>query len=280
MNSSQLDGDAETMADSPGRRSDSSEVRAGASEYTPLGRGLVVSIVGPDGAGKTTLADALQQDGSLRARRVYLGKNMSTGDTLGITRWLNDLTETILPRIPRLFGVALKGLRLSGLVVQQRYRHVVAALHRWRGGTVLFDRYEFEQTAKAHSTLRKIRWSVMHAGAPRPDLVVILDAPSDLLFARKGERGLAVLEDLRKTFTSLADGDQAVIVDATASAEHVLANVRGHIQRVAERRAAGEGGATPRQGAMVRSDADSASRDAAGRGTDETASLSASRDGT
>lgn len=192
-------------------------------------RGLVVSIVGPDGAGKTTLTDALQRDSSLCARRVYLGRNMSTGDTLVLAKWINNLTTRILPTAPGILGPALKGARLVGLILQQRYRHGVAAVHRWRGGVVLFDRYEFEQGRKHGSILRRFRWSAMHAGAPRPDLVFILDAPSTTLFARKGEQGVEVLDEMRRYFRSLADGQYAVVVDATASADDVLANVRHRI---------------------------------------------------
>src|SRR5690606_8165626 len=46
--------------------------------------GMVVALLGPDGAGKTTLADALTRELPLRARRVYMGTNPAAGDSLAL----------------------------------------------------------------------------------------------------------------------------------------------------------------------------------------------------
>jgi thymidylate kinase len=57
---------------------------------------------------------------------------------------------------------------------------------------------------------------------PRPDLLICLDAPGDVLFARKGEGSPAMLEARRQEYLRLRDAvEHYVLVDATQSLEAV-----------------------------------------------------------
>ena len=57
---------------------------------------------------------------------------------------------------------------------------------------------------------------------PDPDLLICLDAPGDVLFARKGEGSPAMLEARRQEYLRLRDAvAHYVLVDATQSLEAV-----------------------------------------------------------
>jgi thymidylate kinase len=57
---------------------------------------------------------------------------------------------------------------------------------------------------------------------PRPDFVICLDAPAEVLFARKGEGTLALLERRRQEYLHLRDVvKHFATVDATQSEDEV-----------------------------------------------------------
>jgi thymidylate kinase len=61
---------------------------------------------------------------------------------------------------------------------------------------------------------------------PRPDLVIYLDAPGDVLLARKGEGSVEALERRRGEYRAIADHVQDFVeVDATRPVEEVTGAV-------------------------------------------------------
>jgi thymidylate kinase len=77
---------------------------------------------------------------------------------------------------------------------------------------------------------------LMHA-YPRPDLVVLLDAPPEVLFERKGEGTLASLARRREDYLGLADAagiDRPfAVVSATQPVDAVVADVAGIVREAA-----------------------------------------------
>ncbi|MGZ8750002.1 MAG: hypothetical protein ACXWYP_03890, partial [Pseudonocardia sp.] len=73
-------------------------------------------------------------------------------------------------------------------------------------------------------------WVLAHL-APRPDLVLVLDLPGDVAFARKGESTPEGLEAVRQGFLALVPGLNAEVVDAAAAPEQVRADVVARIWR-------------------------------------------------
>jgi thymidylate kinase len=62
---------------------------------------------------------------------------------------------------------------------------------------------------------------VRHIGT-EPELVLILDAPADLLYARKGEQGVEKLDRHREAYSELARRrSNCVVLDATQPPEIV-----------------------------------------------------------
>ena len=133
--------------------------------------GVTVALLGPDGSGKSTLISSLATTFYYPARTYHLG-------LYGAQR----------PRLGRLAGVP--GAELVSQLFRLWRVYATAAYHRRRGRLVLFDRHGYEAllSNRTHSSLkRRIRRILIGRLSPAPDLVLLLDAPPELLYARKGE---------------------------------------------------------------------------------------------
>jgi thymidylate kinase len=201
-------------------------------------RGFSVALLAPDGAGKSTLAKELTHDVYLRARLIYMGTNIDAS-TVGLptSRWLheqlkarrNGATKKKSP--PR---IILKGAAFVNRLVEQWYRAGVAIGHLLRGRLVVFDRYIYDSwlNKPPATAWKRLRRKLFESLCPRPDLVILLDAPGQMLFERKGEHTPEWLEKQRRAYLALQDHvPQMRIVDATQQAEAVKREVTAMIWR-------------------------------------------------
>jgi hypothetical protein len=182
-------------------------------------RGLTVALLAPDGAGKSTLTTALEGSFYFPVRSIRMGLYQA-----GRAR-----------RSPR-----VRGLGLAGELCGQWARWAKGAYHERRGRLVLFDRYTYDALLPRRFPNRRVggvrRWLLGHA-CPPPDLVVMLDAPAEVLFERKGEKTVALLEEQRQAYRALlARPPRAVVVDASRDAEQVRSEVTAVIWREYVRR--------------------------------------------
>ncbi|NUS36808.1 MAG: hypothetical protein HOQ04_10200 [Pseudarthrobacter sp.] len=75
---------------------------------------------------------------------------------------------------------------------------------------------------EAKSRLRRLSDGLALHVQPKPDLLLLLDAPGEVMFARKGEHSPEVLEQWRNAYLELAAGlPSAHIIDASESAARV-----------------------------------------------------------
>jgi thymidylate kinase len=199
-------------------------------------RSLSVALLAPDGGGKTTLANQLTKTFYLPSRYIYMGTNIEAS-TVGLptTRWIaaNAARPARSSGLPT--WLAARGLRFVNNVFEQWYRYGTSYYHLIRGRLVLFDRYVYDSPASTQSTRslksRLRRW-LLHGAAPKPNLVVYLDAPGEVLYARKGEHSPAVLEQQRQHYLGLQKHlPQMVVVDATSDADKVRRRVTALIWR-------------------------------------------------
>jgi thymidylate kinase len=172
-------------------------------------RGPRIALLGPDGAGKSTLAAALESAFFFPVRTFYAGLSKQH------------------PRERRL----VPGLRLGRLLVRLRWLSLLAGVHQANGGVAVFDRYTYDALLQpgASPPLRLRRWLLLH-GSRRADLAVLLDADGQTMHQRKDEFTPDELETQRRRFLALADRiPELVIVDARQPEEVVLRTVTAHI---------------------------------------------------
>ena len=197
-------------------------VRSKASASSPAGarasrqqdRGLTVALLGPDGAGKSTLAAALSEASHSPVKLVYLGL------------WADSYLAHF--RIAPWLGVILRPLVAW-------YGFLQGQFYRARGWIVIFDRYTYDAfTADdpgRYSLQRAYLWLIAHC-CPAPDLVLVLDAPGELMLRRKSESTVQELDRARARYRALAHGlPNAWVIDSSRDLAVVVDDALGHIAR-------------------------------------------------
>jgi thymidylate kinase len=233
---------------------------------TTAARPVQVALVGADGAGKSTISHMLEtSELPFPVKRIYMGVNLDgASDLLPTTRVLlaarkarQSLTRPLRSRRATLSGPGATGdgatktegprrarvcsstMKDSGRLVlwmtEEWLRHLLAASYTRRGYVVVFDRHFFadfhgrEQLvrdeagtspmARAHS------WMLEHV-YPRPDLVICLDAPAEVLWERKREDSVEWLEARRQQYLRLAaDVPAFALVDVARPLDEVFSDV-------------------------------------------------------
>ena len=187
--------------------------------------GYVIAVLGPDGAGKTTLIAAITRKWTRIYRRVdtihfrprLFGSNTSSipvtnphakpnrSALISILKLLYYVAEYIGGYYARVWGVTM----CNGLVIFDRYFHdILVDPRRYRFGAPL--------------------WIVKMFGrfVPQPDCVIVLDASVDILHSRKTEVSREEAVRQRATYQELATSlPNAEVVDASQPIEDVIASV-------------------------------------------------------
>jgi thymidylate kinase len=181
----------------------------------PLGqraRGVVVATVGTDGSGKSTVAGELSQrlaNIGFTSRAAYFGMARGNLPGVGLARRLlgvpaaggEDVSKAEVSDAPLDHaGIRRIAAWYYALEYGWRYLTTVAGPRR-RGEVVICDRYVYD--------LRDSPWPGSRASAfaerlvPRPDIMVLPDAPAEVIHARKPERSLADQRRQQEQFRGL-----------------------------------------------------------------------------
>ncbi len=217
--------------------------------------------MGADGSGKSTIADRILEAYPHLTKYVYMGASTDASNiALPTSRLLaylkrrriaryvdrasplppaNIMSDDMRASLPG--GKLVKALALINRVAEEWYRQLWVWIYTLRGYVVICDRhflYEYFPDSKIHRS-KDERLSVrLHAGIlsrfyPRPDLTVFLDAPPEVLYARKPEWSIEHLERQRDGIINQGDGSSRFVrVDATQAVDRVYAEVSGFIDRI------------------------------------------------
>lgn len=183
------------------------------------GRVLVVS--GPDGAGKSSLADAVEARlAGEEVRRFHHRPGIlprRSQSEVPVTEPHAD------PPYGRVLSLAKSLYLFADFVLGWSF--VIAPLRR-RGAYVILERGWWDVTVDRRRYRLAVPAPVLSAlgrALPAPDLHVVLDAPPEVFYERKKELPVEEIERQSAAWRTLAAGGKAVVLDATLPVE-VLAD--------------------------------------------------------
>jgi thymidylate kinase len=203
--------------------------------------GFTVALIGCDGAGKTTVARALER-ADARVRYLYMGVSAdSSNRQLPTTRLAHAVKRSRRspadPQPPasvlrRARKAVRSALRLANWLAEEWYRQLVAMAYLARGRIVVFDRHFLadyctaDDAAGGRTRSQRLHGLLLERVYPRPAVVILLDAAPEVLFGRKGEGTVASLTRRRAEYLRLAPALAAfTVVDAERPVEAVVADV-------------------------------------------------------
>jgi thymidylate kinase len=232
---------------------------------------LSIAFVGPDGAGKTTISRQLEQAFPLPVKYVYMGINLSSSNVmlptsrliLAIKRALGQTPDrrSTAPRqhldeanssknvVKRIVAWLRSYLSLANLLAEECFRHSLVWYYQRQGKVVLLDRWFYadfyassvtDQLARPIS--RRIHSYMLEHVYPKPDLVIYLEAPAEVLFARKGEATLERLERRRQEYLRVGEiVKHFAVVDASQTAQTVASDVTALIYNLYQTKVGNDG---------------------------------------
>lgn len=220
---------------------------------------FTVALVGGDGAGKTTIANRLVNDLPYRVKYLYMGfSTISSNAALPTsklarfykTRFHNgsgknntDGSKPVEPtshdlhysKEPR--NVVWKAFRFVNRMLETYWRQMITFYYRLRGYMVIYDRHMLFDTAPKNPSKVKfnrffdsIEYLILYYFLPKPDLVIFLDAPAEVLYKRKRESSLKHLRTRREATLKQAEKiENFVRIDASQPLETVMEEVISQI---------------------------------------------------
>lgn len=189
-------------------------------------RAPIVAVLGPDGAGKSTVIEDVAARIPLGVRVAYLGNRGAGRGGGGRGHTKSTARETA--------GVLKDFARAARRLAREHWASA-------RGSIVLCDRHPKELLAvrprrpRVAAALEQalVRWAL-----PWPDVVVVLEAPAEVLHRRKQEHPIERLEEWLHSYRRVLGPRGATFVDTTIPQEETVRIVSELVWREVARRMA------------------------------------------
>lgn len=217
--------------------------------------GLVVVLMGPDGAGKTTVGTAYCERMATTfypevQRRFHWRPRWLPAPGAILGRGASDAADATRPHGKPAYGAVSSALRLAYFLLDYwlggwvRVKPVNA-----RMGLALFDRYAHDFLVDPlRYRLGLPRWALrffFHL-APAPDLVFVLDAPAHVLLARKREITAFEIEAQRQRLQEMACSQEGIhLVDADRPVDAIVDEMEALTLHFLDRRSRRRAGWAP-----------------------------------
>lgn len=234
----------------------------------PPSDGFMVALVGADGAGKSTVAARLVATLPLPASSVYLGDDPPKGVPVLITtrllrrHWAQDEASgpataqrpTVRPpappdgsahqrSTPAQIREGIRQLVVTGLQMAEEHHQYRRALRQVRRGrvTVLdrhyyYDYYYHHVAQVAGSPAHRLHGWWLTRVLPKPDITFCLDAPAELLYARKPEGTLQERKTRRDEYVRMENDVRLRMVDVSRPVDEIVRELSEAVQDFAAQR--------------------------------------------
>ena len=193
----------------------------------PDSRGLFMAVVGPDGAGKSTLIRQLLRELECRhpVRRFHWKP--------GLPHIQHRQPRSPHRHAPRAMLPALAFLIYHTLGFVLGHRRWVAPWCR-NGGMVIMDRYYLDllvDPRRYRMTLPRFWLALGNQLVPQPDLILYLDTSPVALVQRKEELSLVEARRQCRAFKKhMAELPNGVVLDNNTAPGHTVRQALGHIR--------------------------------------------------
>ena len=197
---------------------------------------MLIALVGPDGAGKTTVARALERAAGSRGKRfayVHWLPSVRRGPPCTVTDDPAPPPKRAELEMVRTRDQVISVVRLSRNLLRfwAGYRlGLVRHVDGLRGQSVVAvaDRWIYNYIGQPHSVAYFGPGSLARLAvrlAPRPDLTVVLDLPAEVACRRKGELTVEAAEQELAHWRSLSTVNPLLSVDATDAPDAIASRI-------------------------------------------------------
>ena len=191
-----------------------------------------IAFLGCDGSGKSTVIERI--DTGLREQGIAVRQGHwrpAPFDARRDNSGAADDPHSVPPR-----GAVASMAKLGWLAISWWAGWFRGFRHSAKNGALVFDRYHADLLVDP----RRYRYGgpmalarLASALMPQPDLVIFLDAPAEILYARKQEVSLETLSNSRERYLALCrTHPRFTVIDASQSVDQVVANVTHEIATV------------------------------------------------